>query len=118
MGHFPAGASVQSFSHFGQLVKASDMQLFDWGSASANQAHYGQSTPPVIDFKRITVPTAMFVGTKDELGDLNDCRQTKSEMGSALIHYQEMAGGHDTFLIGKDMSYFETVKQLIQSHQN
>lgn len=80
MGHFPAGASVQSFLHFGQLVKAKKFQLFDHGKR-VNMKVYGQSTPPEIDLKRIkSLPIAMFVGTQDHLGDVTDNRWARDEI--------------------------------------
>jgi poly(3-hydroxyalkanoate) synthetase len=93
------------------------MELFDWGSQEANQQHYGQYTPPKVDFSKITVPTAMFVGSNDELGDPKDAIKTKNLMNpSVLVHYEMILGGHETFIVGKDMSYFNTVKSLIKSH--
>ena len=65
MGHYPNGASLQSFKHFAQLIKKSDMELYDWGSKEKNLQKYGQVSPPKVDFSKITVPTAMFVGLKD-----------------------------------------------------
>ena len=59
----------------------------------------------------------MFVGSDDELGDPKDNIQTKNLMNpSTLAHYEMILGGHATFLVGKDMSYFDTVLDLIKSH--
>jgi len=40
MGHFPAGASVQSLIHYAQMINSGKVQLYDWGSAADNQKHY------------------------------------------------------------------------------
>lgn len=75
MGHFPAGASVQSIVHYGQMISRSDMVLYDWGSKQINHQKYGQDTPPEIDLGKIaSVPVAMFVGTQDDLGDVTDAQ--------------------------------------------
>ena len=71
---------------------------------------YRSSVPPQIDLGNIKgdVPVAMFVGTKDDLGDVTDARWTAALLnhsGPALVHYQELEAGHTTFLVGKDMSY-------------
>ena len=117
MGHFPSGASIQSMMHYAQLITKDDMELYDWGSQNLNYVHYGQYTPPKVDFSKITVPTAMFVGFNDELGDPKDNLRTKSLMNpNTLVHYEMILGGHTTFIVGKDMSYFDTVKSLIKSH--
>ena len=73
MGHFPAGASVQSLIHYAQMIKEKGFFLYDWGSKDANQKKYGQDTPPEVNLKMIkSLPTAMFVGTADDLGDKSD----------------------------------------------
>jgi len=56
----------------------------------------------------------MFVGKEDDLGDVTDARWAKSQMNSsALKHYEEISGGHVTFLVGKDMGYFQKVLSLV-----
>lgn len=118
MGHYPAASSVQAFLHYAQIINHTDMPLFDWGSQALNQQHYGQYTPPSVNFSKITVPTAMFVGSVDEMGDPKDAAQTKSLMNpSTLVHYEMIPGGHATFMVGNDMSYFKTVMDLIKQHQ-
>ena len=59
----------------------------------------------------------MFVGSVDELGDPKDNVKAKALMNpSTLVHYEMILGGHASFILGKDMSYFDTVKSLIKSH--
>ena len=61
----------------------------------------------------------MFVGTEDDLGDLTDARWARSEIekgGNALKHYEEVKAGHATFMVGKDMYYFNNVLKLIDQH--
>lgn len=60
----------------------------------------------------------MFVGTVDTLADKEDAEWTRDTLGDNMIHYQMIDGGHMTFLIGKDMSYFtEDVMMLLQEYQ-
>ena len=84
--------------------------LYNWGSKQNNMIKYGQETPPRVNLSKITkLPTAMFVGTADDLGDKSDCQWARDQInlgGSALVHYEEVAAGHSTFMIGNDMSYF------------
>lgn len=119
MGHFPAGASVQSFWHYAQQINSHNMQLFDWG-AKVNRQKYGQETPPIVNLNTIKdVPIAMFVGAEDDLGDETDtrwARDTINSGGNKVVHYEEMAGGHASFLIGKDMSWVERAKTLISKY--
>jgi len=80
MGHYPAGASVQSFLHYAQEINEQNFMLFDYGSAEANQAKYGQDTPPAVDLSNVArskVPISMFVGLEDSLGDPTDAEWTR-----------------------------------------
>ena len=54
----------------------------------------------------------MFVGTADRLGDIKDARwarDTINSAGNAIKHYEEVKAGHSTFMVAKDMSYFNNV---------
>ena len=122
MGHFPAGASVQSLLHYAQIIKYKKFQLFDWGSKKLNREHYhGSDEPPQINLTEIaTVPIAMFVGNQDDLGDPTDEEwardQIKSSPTSNLVHYEEFDAGHASFIIGKDMSYFDRAMTLVNKY--
>jgi len=100
-------------------MQSKSFRLYDWGKKT-NQEKYGQGTPPDIDLTKITnVPTAMFVGTEDDLGDVTDCHWARDQIqkgGDALVHYQEVDAGHSTFLIAKDMSYFNDVMDLVHTY--
>ena len=84
------------------------MTLYDWGFTE-NYNKYHQDTPPKVDLTKITMPTAMFVGSVDELGDPQDCTWAKNKI-SSMVHFEIFSAGHLTFMVGKDMSYFDTVK--------
>lgn len=122
MAHFPAGASVQSFVHFGQLITHKKLELFDWGKET-NQKKYGQDTPPEVDLTKITgkVPLAMFVGTADDLGDTTDARWARDQIqkgGDAIKLYKEVPAGHSTFMIGKDMSYVDDLLNVVKQYSS
>jgi hypothetical protein len=95
-------------------MKNGEMPLFDWGSKEANQEHYGEDTPPKVDLSKIQMPTAMFVGTEDDLGDPVDARWGRDQLAPGVLkHYEEYPGGHLTFQVGKDFSYFNRVMNLL-----
>ena len=52
------------------------------------------------------VPVAIFTGLFDPLADLTDARWTRDAIGKQVVHYEEIAAGHLTFMVGKDMTYF------------
>ena len=55
----------------------------------------------------------MFVGSNDTLADPIDAAWTRDQIGAAVIHYEQITGGHLSFMVGKDMSYFNTVLYLL-----
>ena len=60
----------------------------------------------------------MFVGDSDILGDAVDAEYTREAIGDAVIHYSLIHGGHLTFLVGKDMTYWtnDVMNLLAQYH--
>lgn len=56
----------------------------------------------------------MFAGIEDILADTTDAEWTRDQIGDNIVHYEEIHAGHLTFLVGKDMSYFNTVMDLLQ----
>ena len=67
------------------------------------------------------------VGKQDDLGDTIDARWALSKITkSAIKHYEEIDGGHGrsqkiygryaSFLIGKNMQYFNTVMTQVKKY--
>lgn len=48
-GHEPSGTSTMNMAHWKQVLDTGKFMAFDYGSAAANTAQYGQPTPPVWD---------------------------------------------------------------------
>ncbi len=62
-------------------------------------------------------PTALFVGTEDELATTTDNEWLHSQMGDNIIHYKEYPMGHLTFMVGKDIDwFFQDAMPLLESH--
>ena len=57
----------------------------------------------------------MFVAKTDLISTLEDTEWTRDSIGKpSVIHYQEIDGGHASFLIGKNMTFFsEDVMNII-----
>ncbi len=67
----------------------------------------GTRVTDLIQIEKIqNVPIAMFVGAQDTLATVADSEWTLETIGKAVFHYQVISGGHSSFLVGKDMSYF------------
>jgi hypothetical protein len=61
----------------------------------------------LIPLENITeVPVAMFVAYDDTIADPTDANWTRNQIGAAVKHYQMIEGGHLSFMIGKDMTYY------------
>jgi hypothetical protein len=63
-----------------------------------------------------SVPIAMFVGNVDKLADPQDALWAYKEIGTPVVFYKEYDAGHLTFMIGKDMSYFNDVMALLAQY--
>lgn len=71
-------------------------------------------TPPEIDLSKIkdaNVPIAIVVGKHDKLQTVNDAHRLLATLNGYLgkfpvVLFSEIDGGQETFMVGKDMSYF------------
>jgi len=56
------------------------------------------------------------------LASVEDARWARDQIldegygSDALVHYEEIQGGHGTFLIGKNMTYFSQVVRLVREY--
>lgn len=65
VGHDPSGTSVMNMAHWKQIYDNKKFQAYDYGSAAANRAKYGQDYPPMWDLNQIRKPLRFFVGSSD-----------------------------------------------------
>jgi len=72
LGHCPAGTSTQNMIHWVQTVKSKEQQMYDYGSSSENQQHYGNSVPPIYDLSQIRAPVYLYYSEYDWLADWTD----------------------------------------------
>jgi len=64
------------------------------------------------------VPVAMFQGKADKLADPEDAEWARDTIGADVFHYQEIEGGHMTFFIAKDMTWFtQDVMSILRDYQ-
>eukprot|EP00697_Spironema_sp_BW2_P012880 gnl/Spiro4/29562_TR14483_c0_g1_i1.p1 gnl/Spiro4/29562_TR14483_c0_g1~~gnl/Spiro4/29562_TR14483_c0_g1_i1.p1 ORF type:complete len:391 (+),score=95.53 gnl/Spiro4/29562_TR14483_c0_g1_i1:66-1238(+) len=114
VSHFPAGTSSREMAHYAQLVVTNTISMYNFGSAAANQAAYGSTTPPLYDLTQIpssaTLPIALFTGGDDDLADPADVQRLVQTMGASrftFIH-NEPDWNHADFVLGitaKDVVY-------------
>lgn len=105
--HFPAGISVKALDHYEQLILDNRFGAFDYGS-KANLQIYGQKTPPDFNLSNLSIPTALFVGSKDDLGDTTDVASLiqANAQNANLVFNQTFADfSHVTWLVGKEAAF-------------
>lgn len=117
VGHDPSGTSVMNMEHWKQAFDKGHFQAFDYGSASLNTAHYGQSTPPIWNLGNVRIPVRLIAGSSDLLADPTDVNwlwSSLSEVGKGF--FRTYNSGHVTFVWGKDVSAWmsDTLKMLEQ----
>ncbi|EAS07417.1 ab-hydrolase associated lipase region protein (macronuclear) [Tetrahymena thermophila SB210] len=114
--HIPSGTSLKNMMHFHQLISTYEFKRFDYGPEK-NMKYYGQKTAPFYDLSKINIPVALFLGTEDRLAVKEDVLRLKRELSNASeLYFQEIHSGHTSFMWGKDMSYFEEVFNLLETH--
>lgn len=73
LDNIPAGSSTRPFVHYAQLhMLEQEFRKYDFGSKESNMVHYGQPEPPLYDLSKVKVPTALFLGDKDDLATVAD----------------------------------------------
>jgi len=105
--HEPNGTSMQSVLMFAQNMGMNRFQK--WCPyyncpLCIGDAHRTSDLIPLQNDKN--VPVALIVAKDDTVATPVDAQWTMSQIGAEVIHYQEIAGGHVTYIIGKDMSFF------------
>ena len=111
---------MKTFIHFGQTIKAKQFQQYDYGK-KLNQKLYGSGSPPQLDLtlvpKQSDVPIAMFAGEIDALATPPDSIQTYVSIKDNVEMFNWVPGGHVSFLVGKDMTWFqEDAMAFIKKH--
>jgi len=73
--------------------------------------------PPEIPISDIDIPIAMFVGKYDTLATPWDNRENKDKIKN-LVLYEELELDHLSFMMGKDMTYFKSVLDVLNQYND
>ncbi|XP_031783474.1 lipase 3-like [Nasonia vitripennis] len=68
LAHIPAGASVNQFVHYAQIIKSGHFRQFDYG-LKGNLARYHKLVPPSYNLKNVKAPVSLHYSTNDWLSD-------------------------------------------------
>ena len=106
-GHYPAGSSIYNWIEINQMLKSQKVQDKDYGDKEKNKQVYGQEEPPELKLEDVTktsIPMFMIVGKHDVLIAPKFSRQTRDLLKERLVDYVETDGGHNAFMVAKDVS--------------
>uniref|UniRef100_A0A2A4JQS0 Lipase n=1 Tax=Heliothis virescens TaxID=7102 RepID=A0A2A4JQS0_HELVI len=103
LAHVPAGGSVKTLMHYVQLAKSGYFQKFDY-EASNNLKIYKNVTPPLYNFRSMTLPMAMFSSPSDWLATVADIQTLLPLLQEVSIHHVVKAEnfGHFDFVWSPD----------------
>ena len=62
------------------------------------------------------VPIAMFLGEYDDLAVPEDCQRTYNKVKTSFYYKVWPDMDHMSFMLGKNMSYFDEVIRLVNEH--
>lgn len=117
LSHQPGGSSLKAVSHFVQLIRRNTFSMYDYGQ-EGNHAIYHSSEPKEYDLSLIyDIPIALFAGKQDKLSTPTDVTWLAAQLGENVIFsktYDNMA--HTTFIMSKDMKWFEDVIEIIDMY--
>jgi len=121
-GHFPAGTSSKSLNHYEQLIIHGGFRDYDYGK-NKNQEIYHSDTPPEFDMTKISVPTALFVGSVDTMADPDDVNTLREFLPTdpKILTYHQIFDdfSHETWMVGNSSafsSWFPDLKNLLQTY--
>ena len=90
-------------------------------NVAGNEDHYGTDTPPVYDLSKVTVPTALFKGTGDDLADPVDVDRLALELSNCFVNHQVEFDGfsHGEFFahIDVDKLVYNYVLDILKQFQ-
>ena len=108
----PAGSGYRTFLYYAQMTNDQRYSLYDYGRVKNNQI-YGQKYAPLVPIENLDIPVALFSGSQDTVGDPEDVAFISAKLGDKVVYQKEYYLNHYSFVLAKDMSWFEDVIDLI-----
>lgn len=96
--------------------------MYDFGSASENEQHYHQATPPKYDVTKLPIKTAVYYGGKDPLADPQDVDYWTAKLSSDVLVFKRLIPdwGHGDFVwtsseLGRQV--YDQIVELMNKHK-
>ncbi|CAL4083703.1 unnamed protein product [Meganyctiphanes norvegica] len=104
--HNPAGSSIRSIAHYGQLLSSRGFTAYDYGR-QRNLLEYGSVYAPELCLQRAQVPVALYWGEGDIISHPEDVKRLAAELPNVIVNhkvkYKEF--GHLDFIWSKNATY-------------
>lgn len=112
----PAGAAVDQFVHYSQLINSGRFQQFDHGEVE-NLKRYNQATPPDYNLSNIKAPVALYYAESDAVTVTLDVERLSKELPNVINKYKvpHARFNHADFVWGLDaprIVYDELLKTM------
>jgi len=117
LNHCPSGTSLKNLKHYIHLLKNGNFCQFDYGQ-EANLKIYDNLVPSCYELDKIGgMKIALYVGKEDKLSVLDDVNWLKEQISSNIVDFKVYENmGHLTFLMPKDLNWFNDVIELIKKY--
>lgn len=99
IAHTPAGTSVRTVAHFGQMHNSGKFQMYDYGHKD-NEGHYHQKSPPSYDLTKIKTPISLYWGGQDWLADPQDVEELAPRLRNLAANVYLPHFNHIDFIWG------------------
>ena len=121
LGQVPAGTSVNTFVHFGQLFRnANHFLKFDFGTRE-NVEKYGTITPPEYSLHKITSSLVLYFGDNDQFVKMKNIKILTDKLLNAKHEVIEKFGfNHLDFLFSTKAAnvYHDIIDRMITYSEN
>lgn len=118
LAHMPAGASVKTLTHYGQLIRSKTFQRYDYGMVR-NMWHYGSLRPPAYNLGNVRVPVSLHYSDNDWVASPTDVLSLYDTLPNRMGHFRVKLAefNHVDFLWGVDAPslVYETVTEILES---
>lgn len=92
--------------------------MYEFGSASENMKHYNQTTPPLYDLTKLSVPVALYYGQNDWLADVTDVELLRKTLPNIVDDFNAKIYDHMDFIWGLNVKevVYDRMMQLMQKY--
>ena len=92
--------------------------MYNFGSANENMKHYNQTSPPLYDISKISVPVALYYGQNDWLADVTDVDFLRKSLTNIVDDLNIKTYNHADFIWGLNAkeTLYDRMIQLMQKY--